>query len=71
MNCPRCQGNTRVLDSRRRDPQLVRRRRECLDCGKRFPTWEIPKASVDRLGTFLRARDKILSAGNDGRPREG
>jgi transcriptional regulator NrdR family protein len=63
VNCPPCQRNTRVLDSRRRDLQLVRRRRQCLDCGKRFPTWEIPKTSVDRVRTFLTARDKILSAG--------
>ena len=42
MKCPRCgQDNDRVVDSRAvRDGSAVRRRRECLDCGERFTTYE-------------------------------
>ena len=42
MKCPYC-GNleTRVIDSRySEDMEAIRRRRECLDCGKRFTTYE-------------------------------
>ena len=42
MNCPFCQNTeTKVLDSRP-DPggQSIRRRRECLHCGKRWRTLE-------------------------------
>lgn len=42
MKCPRC-GNEddKVVDSRAvRDGRAVRRRRECIDCGERFTTYE-------------------------------
>lgn len=42
MKCPFCaHPDTHVIDSRTRgDGQFVRRRRECLGCGKRFTTKE-------------------------------
>ena len=41
MNCPSCTGSTRVLESRRADDgHATRRRRQCLDCGRRFTTFE-------------------------------
>jgi len=42
MKCPFCEGNEdRVLDSReRKHGTAIRRRRECLKCGKRFTTYE-------------------------------
>ncbi len=42
MNCPFCGRNhDRVVDSREsRDGATVRRRRECLECGRRFTTYE-------------------------------
>jgi transcriptional repressor NrdR len=42
MKCPYCKtNNDRVIDSRTSgDAFVVRRRRECLDCGKRFTTYE-------------------------------
>lgn len=42
MRCPYCSGtNTRVVDSRDvRDGESVRRRRECVDCQRRFTTYE-------------------------------
>ena len=40
MYCPFCGNiNTRVMDSRSTD-EKIRRRRECLGCGKRFTTYE-------------------------------
>jgi len=40
MRCPYCEkGNSRVIDTRR-VRNSVRRRRECLRCGRRFTTYE-------------------------------
>lgn len=42
MKCPYCTSeNSKVLDSRSsEDTNAIRRRRECLNCGKRFTTYE-------------------------------
>ncbi len=42
MNCPFCSnGENKVIDSRiSRDGTAIRRRRECLNCKKRFTTYE-------------------------------
>jgi len=42
MRCPYCHGTEdRVVDSRSsREGGAVRRRRECLSCGRRFTTYE-------------------------------
>jgi transcriptional repressor NrdR len=41
MECPYCQANeTKVTDSRDTGAFSIRRRRECLECGKRFTTYE-------------------------------
>ncbi len=43
MKCPYClYEDTRVVDSRQED-DIVRRRRECDKCGKRFTTFERPE----------------------------
>jgi len=43
MKCPFCHhGENRVIDSRiSKDGSAIRRRRECLGCGKRFTTYEV------------------------------
>src|SRR5690554_2009801 len=42
MKCPYCDYiETKVVDSRPTDEgQAIRRRRECINCGKRFTTYE-------------------------------
>ncbi len=42
MRCPSCDsGNTKVIDSRHlSDGHMIRRRRECLTCLKRYTTYE-------------------------------
>jgi len=42
MKCPFCRkDNDKVVDSRSaEDGQVIRRRRECLDCTKRYTTYE-------------------------------
>ncbi|MFV0444778.1 MAG: transcriptional regulator NrdR [Planctomycetaceae bacterium] len=41
MLCPYCRlGETKVIDSRATQEFAIRRRRECLDCERRFTTYE-------------------------------
>ena len=42
MKCPYCTKiNNKVIDSRlSKDGRMIRRRRECLECGRRFTTYE-------------------------------
>ena len=53
MLCTQCKkGDTKVIDSRD-DEKTIRRRRECLDCGFRFTTYE----KVEVLGIRVEKRD--------------
>jgi transcriptional repressor NrdR len=41
MLCPFCRkGETKVIDSRGSEDFVIRRRRKCLECGRRFTTYE-------------------------------
>ena len=65
MHCPYCRNtDTKVLDSRvAEDGSSIRRRRQCLDCEKRFTTMElIPLTVVKRSGaTEGFSRDKAVA----------
>ncbi len=67
MKCPFCGGESRVIESRpAADEEAVRRRRECLACGRRFTTMERvevpPLIVVKKDGRRERFnRDKLLS----------
>jgi len=40
MNCPYCYHKESKVTDKRESPDGIRRRRECLKCGKRFTTYE-------------------------------
>ena len=41
MRCPVCNGDSKVVETRVNDNGTsIRRRRECVNCGKRFTTYE-------------------------------
>ncbi|MGB9373355.1 MAG: transcriptional regulator NrdR [Jiangellales bacterium] len=65
MQCPFCRHHdTRVLDSRAADDgTAIRRRRQCLDCERRFTTVEqVTLAVVKRSGTTEPfSREKVIS----------
>ncbi|MGZ4832689.1 MAG: transcriptional regulator NrdR, partial [Terriglobales bacterium] len=68
MKCPFCAfENDRVVDSREsKEGESIRRRRECLKCGKRFTTYErideIPYMVVKKDGRRERFdRQKVLN----------
>ena len=67
MRCQRCkEDNDRVVDSRTSaDGRSIRRRRECLDCGLRFTTYErvesTPLRVVKKSGERVRFdRERVL-----------
>ncbi|MBQ9535149.1 MAG: transcriptional repressor NrdR [Clostridia bacterium] len=69
MRCPFCAyPESKVIDSRPTDEgSSIRRRRECLSCGKRFTTYEtvesIPMVVVKRDGSRVTFdRNKILGS---------
>lgn len=69
MKCPYC-GNLgdKVVDSREsREGEVIRRRRECLDCGRRFTSYErideIPYMVVKKDGRRERFERQKLVAG--------
>ncbi|HVT27006.1 MAG TPA: transcriptional regulator NrdR [Lacipirellulaceae bacterium] len=51
MRCPYCRtDNDRVIDSRSsQDGLAIRRRRECLHCGRRFTTYERPEETTIKV----------------------
>ena len=60
MKCPFCgYAESKVMDSRPTDEGTrIRRRRECLQCGKRFTTYEI----IESLPIIVVKRDKSREA---------
>jgi len=69
MKCPYC-GNLgdKVVDSREsREGEVIRRRRECLDCGRRFTSYErideIAYMVIKKDGTRERFERQKLIAG--------
>lgn len=47
MRCPTCKSDTKVLETRyMEENNSMKRRRECLNCGKRFTTYEKLEDSV-------------------------
>ena len=67
MKCPYCSHlGDKVVDSREsKEGEVIRRRRECLDCGKRFTSYErideIPYMVVKKDGTRERfERQKLI-----------
>lgn len=69
MRCPYCKANNdRVVDSRTSgEADVIRRRRECLECGGRFTTYEkvgeTPLRVVKKDGTRVPfSRDKLLGS---------
>ncbi|MDD6264683.1 MAG: transcriptional regulator NrdR [Clostridia bacterium] len=54
MKCPNCGHlESKVIDSRPTENSSIRRRRECLECGYRFTTYEI----IDTIPTYILKKD--------------
>lgn len=78
VRCPSCSGfDDKVVDSRTADDgSAIRRRRECLDCGHRFTTFEraeevpllVVKSSGDRVPFDRTKIESGVSSAAKGRP---
>jgi len=53
MNCPYCSNPSSRVTDKRRAPEGIRRRRECLKCSKRFTTYE----KIERGDLFVVKKD--------------
>ena len=53
MNRPFCSNTALKVTDKRNSPEGIRRRRECLKCGKRFTTYE----KVDKGDLFIIKKD--------------
>ncbi len=60
MKCPFCgYGESKVIDSRPTDEgEKIRRRRECMGCGKRFTTYEV----IESVPIVVIKKDKSRQA---------
>src|SRR5205823_710737 len=69
MKCPYCAHlGDKVVDSREgKEGEVIRRRRECLECGRRFTSYErideIPYMVIKKDGTRERFERQKLIAG--------
>lgn len=68
MMCPFCRhGETKVIDSRASQDYVIRRRRECLSCDRRFTTYEkieeSPLKVIKKDGTRIPFNREKIRAG--------
>lgn len=68
MMCPFCRhGETKVIDSRASQDYIIRRRRECLSCDRRFTTYEkieeSPLKVIKKDGTRVPFNREKIRAG--------
>lgn len=57
MKCPYCgSGNIKTLETRESAGNTIRRRKECLNCGKRFTTYEY----IETIELMVRKKDGRL-----------
>ncbi len=69
MRCPFCNhSESKVIDSRPTDEgERIRRRRECLGCGKRFTTYEI----IETVPLIVVKKDKSREVFDRSKLRDG
>lgn len=72
MTCPKCgDDHHQVIDSRKstspvnragppdRFTSVIRRRRQCSDCGERWTTYEIDAAELERMAVELAKKTDV------------
>ncbi len=69
MKCPYCgETDNKVMDSRlSKDSTVIRRRRECIDCGRRFTTYE----HVEEIPVMIIKKDGRREVFNREKVRQG
>ena len=69
MKCPYCgETDNKVIDSRlSKDASVIRRRRECIDCSRRFTTYE----HIEEVPIMIIKKDERRQVFNRGKVRSG
>jgi len=68
MECPYCHNNeTKVTDSRDTGTLSIRRRRECLNCNKRFTTYEY----IELTPVYVKKKDGRLEKFDRNKMKKG
>ncbi len=68
MLCPFCKHDgTKVTDSRESSEDTIRRRRECLECGERFTTYE----SIEKPELYVVKKDGVRELFDREKVRKG
>jgi len=69
MKCPYCgEIDNKVMDSRlSKDATVIRRRRECIDCGRRFTTYE----HIEEIPVMIIKKDGRREVFNREKVRQG
>jgi transcriptional repressor NrdR len=69
MKCPYCgETDNKVMDSRlSKDGTVIRRRRECIDCGRRFTTYE----HIEEIPIMIIKKDGRREVFNREKVRQG
>lgn len=69
MKCPYCgEIDNKVMDSRlSKDGTVIRRRRECIDCGRRFTTYE----HIEEIPVMIIKKDGRREVFNREKVRQG
>jgi transcriptional repressor NrdR len=69
MKCPYCrENNNKVIDSRlSKDGNAIRRRRECIDCERRFTTYE----HIEEIPLMIIKKDRRREPFNRDKVRAG
>jgi transcriptional repressor NrdR len=69
MKCPYCgETDNKVMDSRlSKDGTVIRRRRECIDCSRRFTTYE----HIEEIPVMIKKKDGRREVFNREKVRQG
>ena len=60
MECPKCGGQTTVIDCRMSPDNTFRRRRKCLECDGRFSTKEVLAEDYENLVELEKAMGNMI-----------
>ena len=59
MNCPWCESDQVIVaETRKAGDHVIRRRRKCLECGKKFTTFEITQVMKARYDFAVKTLEK-------------
>jgi hypothetical protein len=65
IHCAKCSASSDVYDSRPTHDDLIRRRRKCTQCGRRWSTLEVPKDEWKVVMELLGPNNRLIQIADD------